>query len=87
MGPEPSRSYRVEGVDAVWRPVKALELRGEWIRQQVGAAAASIAPDGARWRAWYAQGVYRFGADRWEAVLRYGDSDSPHGESTFTQTA
>lgn len=87
MEPEPSRSYRVAGMDAVWRPVKALELRGEWIRQSVGAAAGSIVPDDARWRAWYVQGAYRFGTERWEAVLRYGDSDSPHGESTFTQTA
>ena len=28
-----------------------------------------------------------FGADRWETVLRVGDSLSPHGESTFQQTA
>lgn len=86
-GPEPSRSYRVDGVDAAWRPTKALELRGEWIRQQVGEAPGSVVPDQATWRAWYVQGAYRFGSERWETVLRYGDSLSPHGESTFEQTA
>ena len=87
MVPEPSRDYLVEGVDAAWRPTKALELRGEWIRQRVGEAPASVVPDQAAWRAWYVQGAYRFGAERWETVLRYGDSVSPHGESTFKQTA
>lgn len=86
-GPEPSRRYRVEGMDAAWHPTQALELRGEWIRQRVGVAPASVVPDEARWRAWYVQGAYRFGAQRWEAVLRQGDSVSPHGESTFKQTA
>jgi hypothetical protein len=86
-GPEPSRSYRVDGVDAAWRPTKALELRGEWIRQQVGRAPGSAIPEQATWRAWYVQGAYRFGSERWETVLRYGDSVSPHGESTFEQMA
>lgn len=84
---EPSRRYQVDGVDAAWRPTPALDLRGEWIRQQVGAAPGSVVADKATWRAWYVQGAYRFGAQQWEAVLRYGDSLSPHGESTFKQTA
>lgn len=84
---EPSRSYRVDGMDAAWRVSKALEFRGEWIRQRVGAAQASAVPMGATWRAWYAQGAYRFGGDRWEAVTRYGQSRSPHGEATFDQFA
>lgn len=86
-GSEPARRYRVDGVDAAWHPTKALELRGEWIRQRVGEAPGSMVPDKATWRAWYVQGAYRFGAERWETVLRYGDSVSPHGESTFAQTA
>lgn len=85
--PEPARAYRVEGVDVAWHANKALELRGEWIRQRVGAAATSAVPTGAAWRAWYAQGTYRFGSDRWEAVARYGQSRSPHGEATFDQLA
>lgn len=85
--PEPSRRYQVDGVDIAWRPTKALDLRGEWIRQQVGAAPGSLVPDKGTWRAWYVQGAYRFGSEKWEAVLRYGDALSPHGESTFKQTA
>jgi len=85
--PEPSRQYRVDGFDFAWRATKALDLRGEWIRQRVGEASASMLPESARWRAWYVQGAYRFGADRWEAVLRRGDSVSPHAEATFKQTA
>lgn len=85
--PEPSRRYRVEGIDIAWRATKSLELRGEWIRQEVGAAHDSVVEDKALWRAWYVQGAYRFGSERWEAVLRHGDSLSPHGEATFKQTA
>lgn len=84
---EPSRAYRVEGLDAAWQASRAIELRGEWIRQRVGDAPMSMAPAGAAWRAWYVQGACRFGAERWEAVLRVGDSQSPHAESTFQQTA
>lgn len=85
--PEPSRRYRVSGVDAAWYPRKDLELRAEWIRQEVGAAEMSLVPDGATWRAWYAQATYRFGGDKWEAVVRHGDSVSPHPEATLRQTA
>ncbi|MEO6293313.1 MAG: hypothetical protein ABIO88_11915, partial [Burkholderiaceae bacterium] len=84
---EPSRGYSVDGVDGAWRVNKSLELRGEWIRQRVGAAQASALPMGATWRAWYTQGTYRFGGDRWEAVARYGQSRSPHAEATFDQFA
>ncbi|ODV16602.1 MAG: hypothetical protein ABT27_19770 [Lysobacteraceae bacterium SCN 69-25] len=84
---EPARAYRVEGVDVAWQASRAVVLRGEWIRQRVGDAAMSAVPAGATWRAWYVQGAYRFGADRWETVLRVGDSRSPHGESTVQQTA
>ena len=84
---EPRRDYRVEGVDLAWRPMPAMEIRAEWIRQNVGAASASVLAGAATWRAWYAQGSYRFGNDRWEAVVRLGDSVSPHEESTFRQTA
>lgn len=85
--PEPARDYRVDGFDATWRPTQALDLRAEWIRQKIGAAAGSLVPDAAVWRAWFVQGAYRFGADKWEAVARYGDSLTPHGESTLKQTA
>ena len=87
MDPEPARSYDVDGVDFAWHPTKALEVRGEWIRQQVAGAPGSVVPDAARWRAWYVQGAYRFGGEKWEAVVRHGDSVSPHAESTVRQTA
>lgn len=85
--PEPARDYRVDGFDATWRPTQALDLRAEWIRQKIGEAPGSLVPDAALWRAWFVQGAYRFGADKWEAVARYGDSLTPHGESTLKQTA
>lgn len=84
---EPSRDYRVSGIDAAWYPRPGLELRAEWIRQELGAAAMSLVPQRAVWRAWYTQGAYRFGNDKWEAVARYGDSVSPHSEATVQQTA
>ena len=84
---EPSRAYQVDGVDLAWRPFKGIDMRAEWIRQRVGAAGASALPDRATWRAWYSQCAYRFGGDRWEAVARYGESRSPHEESTFDQLA
>lgn len=84
---EPSRAYRVDGMDVAWRPLPRIDLRGEWIRQQVSGASSSLVPDAATWRAWYLQGGYHFGSDRWESVLRFGDSVSPHGESTFQQMA
>ena len=84
---EPSRSYLVDGVDLAWHPTKTLEFRGEWVRQEVGEASASMIPEKAKWHAWYAQGAYRFGADKWEAVVRHSDSVSPHAEATLRQTA
>lgn len=86
-GPEPSRRYQVDGVDVAWSPTKALDLRGEWIRQRVGAAPGSVVADKTTWRAWYVLGAYRFGSERWEAVLRHGDSLAPHAEATLKQTA
>ena len=87
FGSEPSRSYAVDGFDAAWRPTKSLDLRGEWIRQKVGEAPGSMVPDKGLWRAWFVQGAYRFGAEKWEAVLRHGDSVSTHAEATLKQTA
>jgi len=87
LGPEPSRSYGVDGFDAAWRPTKSLDLRGEWIRQRVGEAPTSMVADKGLWRAWFLQGAYRFGSEKWEAVLRHGDSVSTHAEATLKQTA
>ncbi|MFZ5635591.1 MAG: porin [Pseudomonadota bacterium] len=84
---EPSRSYRVDGFDVAWKPTPSLDLRAEWIRQRIGSAAGSALPEQATWRAWYAQAAYRFESGKWEAVFRYGDAKTPHGESTLSQTA
>lgn len=84
---EPSRAYRVDGFDIAWRPAANIDLRGEWIRQQIGSAQTSLIPDRATWRAWYAQAALRFGSGKWEAVARYGDSSTPHSESTVEQRA
>lgn len=84
---EPSRLYRVDGVDLQWRPVPAVDVRAEWLRQRVGEAAMSMLPERFDWRAWYAQGTWRLAAGRWEAVARYGDAASPHAEATLRQTA
>lgn len=86
-GPEPARRYKVDGLDFTWHPAKTVEVRGEWMRKHVAEASASMIPDEARWRAWYVQAAYRFGGQRWEAVLRHSDSVSPHPEATFRQTA
>lgn len=73
---EPDRDYRFYGGDFAWRPLPALELRGEYARQRAGSAASSLAPDSAVWRAWYAQGAYRVSGTPWELVGRYGDFES-----------
>lgn len=84
---EPSRGYRVDGFDFAWRPTTSIDLRAEWIRQQIAAADTSLISDRAVWRAWYMQAGYRFGSGKWEAVARYGDSSTPHSESTVKQRA
>jgi hypothetical protein len=75
--PSATRDYDVYGADAAYK-WNNLGLRGEYINQKVGSSSASIAPDSARWSAWYAQAAYRFAPSNWESVLRYGDYDSPH---------
>lgn len=83
---DPIRDYDAFGVDAVyhWRQT---ELRAEYLRQKVGDAAASVAPSGDEWEAWYVQGAYKFAEGDWEAVLRYGDFGSPHAAEQQKQWA
>jgi len=47
-----------------------LDLRGEYIRQRIGDQAASVAPRGGAWKAWYLQAGYRFAPTKWEGVVR-----------------
>lgn len=83
---DPSHNYEVFGADVayVWRTV---DMRGEYIRQKVGDAAASVAPDGGEWAAWYVQASRKFARDRLEGVLRYGDTSSPQAAQEQSQWA
>lgn len=89
VGPEGEeallRDYDVYGADFSWRPGKAWDFRGEYVQTKVGANSASAAPDSAEWTTWYVQSAYRFLPSKWEAVLRYGDFDSPHAEDDQEQ--
>ncbi|HID49887.1 MAG TPA: porin, partial [Chromatiales bacterium] len=69
---DPSRDYRVTGADFVWRP-GSFEVRGEYIKQDIGDQPGSVAPEGGIWQAWYIQVAYRFPQSAWEPVLRYGE--------------
>lgn len=83
---EADRDYDVYGVDwkARWRNFTVI---GEWVRTEVGALAASAAPEGQEWDALYTQLSYRFLPTRFEAVVRYGDFDSNHGDQAQEQWA
>lgn len=70
------RDYRLLGVDASYHR-RNLELRGEYIRQRVGAQSTSPWPDSALWAAWYTQAAYRFAPTHFEAVVRYGEYNAP----------
>jgi hypothetical protein len=84
---EPTRDYSVFGFDASYR-WKNLDLRGEFISQEVDDEASSIAPEGGKWETWYAQGAYKFGQQgKWEGVVRYTDFDSPHPDDSQEQLA
>ncbi len=80
-----SRSYDVLGADFTWH-VNTLDLRGEYVKQEYGAQATSSAPDAGSWEAWYVQAAYGFGGAKWEAVLRYGEYDTPHASKDRKQS-
>jgi len=80
-----ARGYRVLGADFTWRPWR-LDLRGEYVRQEVDDLASSAyATGGGTWRAWYLQAAYRFRPTQWEAVARYADYDTPHDSQDLRQ--
>ncbi len=84
---DPKRGYTVFGFDANYR-WSNLDLRGEFVSQEVDAAALSVAPENTKWETWYAQAAYRFGGDsNWEGVVRYTDFKSPHADDTQEQLA
>jgi len=63
------------------------DLRGEFISQDLGEQAASVAPEGAKWESWFVQSAYRFGQTKWEGVVRYTDYTSPHADDSQEQLA
>ncbi len=84
---DPTRGYNVFGFDASYR-WKNLDLRGEFISQEVDEEELSIAPEGGKWETWYAQGAYKFGKQgKWEGVVRYTDFTSPHSDDSQEQWA
>jgi len=80
-----SRNYDVAGTDFTWRP-GSWDIRGEYVQQKFGEQPLSPAPDSGKWEAFYIQTAYRFSAANWEAVLRYGEYDSPHANQDVNQT-
>lgn len=83
---DPKRGYQVLGFDASYR-WNNLDLRGEYVRQEVDPNPLSIAPEGGVWKTWYAQAAYQFGDGKWEGVARYTDFQSPHPDDTQEQVA
>lgn len=73
---DPLRDYDAYGADLNYL-TGGLRLLAEYITQKVGASAASVAPDAAEWRAWYAQVSYLFATPGWEPVLRYANYSAP----------
>lgn len=83
---EAVRDYSVVGADAAYR-LGRFDLRAEYVEQEVGDLATSVAPAGGRWKAGYVQAAYRFDPAKWEGVLRYGDFRTPHADQNQEQWA
>ncbi|MCG6871429.1 MAG: hypothetical protein LJE84_03985 [Gammaproteobacteria bacterium] len=75
---EPQRDWHVVGADASYQSGQNIDLRTEWIRQEVDADASSaMFPDKLTWEAWYAQAAYKALPSNFEGVVRYGRLDTP----------
>ncbi len=83
---ESARSYQVVGFDMTWR-VAGFDVRAEYVSQKVGDSSSSSITDGGTWTAMYAQIAYKFNPSNWEAVLRYGQYDTPDAASDVNQVA
>lgn len=83
---EPLRSYDVVGMD-VYYAIRGLELRGEYVEQEIDSDASSVVPDTLQWSAWYAQASYRAGASKWEPVVRYASFDALEAHDSREQVA
>ena len=60
---DPDRDYEVFGVDASYQ-WNNLDLRGEYIMQDVADAETSVASEGGKWESWYLQSAYKFGSQQ-----------------------
>jgi len=83
---DPNRSYSAADMDFSYHNGNVRVL-AEYVRQKVGDAAGSVAPEGGTWKAWYTQASYQIPGIKLEGVLRYGDYDAPGKENDQTQTA
>ncbi len=82
---EEGRDYDVTGVDFTYRPGN-FDIRGEFIKQEYGTLATSTYDTaGGIWEAWYVQAAYKFLPSKWEAVVRYGEYDTPHASQDVEQ--
>jgi hypothetical protein len=85
---EDSRRYKVWSADFVTR-WRELEWRGEWIRSEIGSVSEAVSSivDAQAWEAWYTQLSYHIRPTRLEAIVRYGDYNSIHGNQAQEQLA
>lgn len=83
---ETARDYDVFGADLAYRWKKSLDVRGEYVQTKIGDAVGS-ASEGGEWTTWYLQGAWKFASSNFEAVVRYGEFDSPHAAQDREQWA
>ena len=83
---EATRNYDVLSFDLFYR-WKNLDLRAEYVKQEVDDLATSIAPEGQWWEAWYAQASYKLLPTKLELVTRYGNLNSTHASQEQEQWA
>ena len=83
---EADRNYTVWGFDGHWI-WKNLDVRGEYIKQDVDSLPSSVAPDEQKWEAWYAQAAYKLFSTKFEFVTRYSNYNSSHADVEQEQWA
>ncbi|MBI4006786.1 MAG: porin [Gammaproteobacteria bacterium] len=83
---ESDRDYEAWGFDTHWW-WRNLDIFGEYIQQEVGSLASSVAPDEQEWEAWYVQASYKLLPTKFEVVARYSDYDSTHADQEQEQWA
>jgi len=83
---DPQRDYTAAGADLSFHR-SGFRVLAEFLQQRIGESPASVAPETAKWSAWYAQLSYLILQSPWEAVIRYSDYNSPHAVQDQRQTA